>query len=153
MKNLGNAKRRERPTERDPSGIIGRNLEPFLLLELLRASSYGYELIRHLADYGFRRTIREPGVVYKVLRSLEDGGAIRSRWSAPESGPARRYYEITDAGRDLLRTRTYYLKRHHDRVERLLAGYLAMTGDDLAEDSIPNMRRKSAAGADHRRED
>jgi len=37
---------REDPRGRDPSGTIGRNIEAFLLLELMRASSYGRDLIR-----------------------------------------------------------------------------------------------------------
>jgi len=104
-----------RVSARDPSGAVGRNLEAFLLLELLRLPSYGYDLIRRLAGYGFKRAT-EPGVVYKVLRSLEEAGAIRSKWTPQESGPARRYYQITDSGQELLRRRTYHLKRQMDRI-------------------------------------
>lgn len=126
-----NVSQAEEAPPRDPSGTIGRNLEPFLLFELLRAPSYGYDLIRRLSDHGFRRAPAEPGVVYKVLRALEDTGAIRSQWSAQESGPARRYYEITARGRDLLRHRVHQLRRYLDRVERLLADYTHLTGDGL----------------------
>jgi DNA-binding PadR family transcriptional regulator len=105
-----------------------------LLLELLRAPSYGYDLIRRLADYGFRRASSEPGVVYKVLRALEDAGSIRSEWSPQESGPARRYYEITASGRDVLHRRLYHLRRYLERVEKLVAAYSLLTGDDLRSD-------------------
>lgn len=115
---------------RDPSGAIGRNLEPFLLFELLRAPSYGYDLIRRLADRGFRRATAEPAVVYRVLRSLEDSGFIRSIWSTQESGPARRYYELTEAGRAFLEGRIGQLQRYLDRVERLLHEYEAIAGAD-----------------------
>ena len=120
-----------RASARDPSGAVGRNLEAFLLLELLRLPSYGYDLIRRLADYGFKRAT-EPGVVYKVLRSLEEAGAIRSKWTPQESGPARRYYQITDSGRELLRRRTYHLKRQMDRTKQLLEDYVALTGESFA---------------------
>lgn len=125
---------RDEPRGRDPSGTIGRNLEPFLLLELLRAPSYGYDLIRRLNEYGFRRATQEPGVVYKVLRALEDAGSIRSEWSTRESGPARRYYEITEDGRGVLRRRMVYLRRYLERVEKLVEAYNAITGDDLSSD-------------------
>lgn len=115
---------------RDPSGTIGRNLEPFLLFELLRAPSYGYDLIRRLADSGFRRAPTEPAVVYKVLRSLEDSGFIRSMWSTQESGPARRYYQLTEAGEGLLERRVGQLRRYLDRVERLLREYEALVEAD-----------------------
>jgi PadR family transcriptional regulator, regulatory protein PadR len=119
----------------DPSGSIGRNIEPFLLLELLRAPSYGYDLIRRLAEAGFRRATDEPAMVYKVLRSLEDAGSICSSWSPQESGPARRYYEITDLGRSRLRQRIGHLRRYVERVEWLLADYVALTGE--SPDSEP----------------
>ena len=127
-----------RANARDPSGPVGRNLEAFLLLELLRLPSYGYDLIRRLADYGFKRA-NEPGVVYKVLRSLEEAGAIRSKWSPQESGPARRYYQITDNGLELLRRRTYHLKRQMDRIEQLLEDYVKLTGNSLAAEPVSEM--------------
>lgn len=146
---------REEPRARDPSGTIGRNIEPFLLLELLRAPSYGYDLIRRLSDYGFRRATEEPAVVYKVLRALEDGGSIRSEWSPQESGPARRYYQITDSGRTVLRRRLYHLRRYLDRVEKLVAAYSRITGDELhgdvpgdeAEAPVPTRSVPLAIGA------
>jgi DNA-binding PadR family transcriptional regulator len=126
------------PRGRDPSGTIGRNIEPFLLLDLLRAPSYGYDLIRRLSDYGFRRAAEEPGVVYKVLRSLEDAGSIRSTWWTQESGPARRYYEITDSGRDQLGHRVNQLRRFQERVTQLLDEYERLTGerDGISDDSL-----------------
>ena len=129
----------DEPRGRDPSGTIGRNIEPFLLLELVRQPSYGYELIRRLADYGFRRATDEPGVVYKVLRSLEDHGSILSTWSTQESGPARRYYEITADGRELLQRRVGQLRRTQDRIDRLLREYAQLddepdtTAEELGE--------------------
>lgn len=135
---------------RDPAGAIGRNLEAFLLFELLRSPSYGYDLIRRLADYGFRRVNTEPAVVYKVLRSLEDGGSIRSTWTTRESGPARRYYEITEAGRVLLRRRVHQLKRYLDRAQQLLQEYVQLTGEDPdsdgAAEAAPRDASKSARG-------
>ncbi len=128
----------EQPRGRDPSGTVGRNIEPFLLLELLRAPSYGYDLIRRLADYGFRRATDEPGVVYKVLRSLEDAGSIRSTWSTRESGPARRYYEITEVGQDLLGHRVSQLRRFRDRLTRLFDEYEGLAGgqDGLVAEAL-----------------
>ena len=125
---------RSEPHGRDPSGTIGRNLEPYLLIELLRAPSYGYDLIKRLGDYGFRRATNEPAVVYKVLRALEDTGAIQSQWSMRESGPARRYYEITETGRQSLRDQAFHLYRTRERIDRLVREYIAMTDDDLTSD-------------------
>ncbi len=112
---------------RDPSGVVGRNLEAFLLFELLRAPSYGYSLIQRLQEYGFGPRATQPSVVYRVLRSLEGAGAIRSTWATKESGPSRRYYEITGDGRNLLDRRLAQLRRMIDRAERLLRAHEALT--------------------------
>lgn len=101
-------------------GASARNLEPFLLLELRRSPTYGYELIRRLGDYGFRRALLQTTVIYQVLRRLEEAGAICSTWATQESGPARKYYELTTEGRDLLERRLQQLRRHVARVQRLL---------------------------------
>ena len=137
---------RDEPRRRDPSGAIGRNIEPFLLLELVRQPSYGYDLIRRLTDHGFRRAVDEPGVVYKVLRSLEDQGCILSTWATQESGPARRYYEITPGGRQLLARRVGQLQRFQDRVQRLLREYTELVGEEpLTEDDGEREPSVSAA--------
>ena len=77
-------------------------------------------------------------MVYKVLRSLEDGGSIRSTWWTQESGPARRYYEITDAGRDQLGHRVNQLRRFQERVTQLLDDYEGLTAerDGISDDSL-----------------
>lgn len=78
--------------------------------------------------------MKEPGVVYKVLRSLEDGGSIRSTWSTQESGPARRYYEITESGTDLLDHHVDNLTRQKERIGLLLEEYAALTGPGAPAD-------------------
>jgi DNA-binding PadR family transcriptional regulator len=128
---------KDEPRGHDPARSIGRNIEPFLLFDLLSAPSYGYELIRHLDERGFLRASSEPAVVYKVLRSLEDRGSIHSTWAARESGPARRYYEITEQGRAHLRRRALHLKRYLEHVSDLLTAYQRLTGDDLSADVGP----------------
>ena len=82
----------------------------------------------------------EPGMVYKVLRSLEDHGSILSTWSTKESGPARRYYEITPDGRDLLRRRIGQLRRAQDRIDRLLSEYSQLPSEPGESDEDATAR-------------
>ncbi len=140
----------KRADARDPSRAVGRNLEAFLLLELLRLPSYGYDLIRRLADYGFKRA-SEPGVIYKILRSMEETGAIRSKWTPQESGPARRYYQITDNGKEILRRRTYHLKRLRDRIEQLLGDYVKLTGNSLTEEPVAEIYEQNLGAGGRRK--
>ena len=61
------------------------------------------------------------GTVYPALRRMEDAGLVVSRWESEaaaqrEGRPARKYYEVTAEGRELL---AEALKRYR-QMERLL---------------------------------
>ena len=73
-----------------------------LLLLLGEEPGHGYELTERLKQWGFDLT--GPGPVYRELRLLEENGLVRSMWSAPQSGPVPRVYELTDNGRAALDT-------------------------------------------------
>lgn len=71
----------------------------WLLLLLRNGANYGYELRRELN----LRTMRlDPAVMYRSLRDMEQAGLISSHWMRSDTGPQRRVYDITDAGRDEL---------------------------------------------------
>lgn len=75
---------------------IERFVEPQLLLLLRERPMHGFELLERL---------REPvdvGNLYRLLRALEEEGIVTSEWNADLPGPAKRTYELTDAGRRLL---------------------------------------------------
>lgn len=68
------------------------------------------EAIASGTGYGFDimdATGLPSGTVYPALGKLERAGLLRSRWEDPvlaqtEKRPPRRYYEITDSGREAL---------------------------------------------------
>src|SRR5437764_13262750 len=73
---------------------------PCLLLLLAESSAHGYELIDRLRPFGFE--VNDPASVYKSLRQMETEGLVTSTWELSTRGPARRVYELTSDGRDLL---------------------------------------------------
>ncbi|MDP1806166.1 MAG: PadR family transcriptional regulator, partial [Acidimicrobiales bacterium] len=75
-------------------------LAPSLLLLLAESPGHGYELMERLRPVGF--DWGGPGPIYRDLRSLEDAGLVTSNWFVGQSGPGRRVYEITAAGRESL---------------------------------------------------
>jgi PadR family transcriptional regulator PadR len=69
-----------------------------LLLQLvLREEDYGYSLVVRLQQNGFHDL--SEGSVYPALTRLEGAGLLGSRLLRSSSGPARKYYAITPAGR------------------------------------------------------
>ena len=69
-------------------------LDACVLAVLLRGESYGYRLVR---DVGELIEISE-STLYPILKRLEAGGFVTVR-SAEHSGRLRKYYQITEAGR------------------------------------------------------
>jgi PadR family transcriptional regulator PadR len=76
-----------------------------ILLSILAKAEeplYGYLISRQLeAETGGEPLIKQ-GALYPVLRSLESSGLLSSQVEASESGPPRRYYQITQKGRETL---------------------------------------------------
>ena len=63
---------------------------------------YGYQVAKLLEDNSQDAPIMKQGALYPVLRSLEKNGLLGSNVEPSISGPPRRYYAITEAGRETL---------------------------------------------------
>lgn len=74
-------------------GVLG-----LLLLSMLStADQYGYGIVTQLRAAGFDDLAE--GTVYPGLTRLEASGFLESYLLRSASGPARKYYRLTDAGR------------------------------------------------------
>ena len=72
-----------------------------MLLLLADGPGHGYDLKEQVAELvGDDRA--DVANVYRLLRQLELEGIVRSAWDTAGSGPARRVYRLTTAGRRLL---------------------------------------------------
>jgi PadR family transcriptional regulator, regulatory protein PadR len=74
-------------------GVLG----PCVLALLELRPRFGLELVRDLAAADGLLT--SDGTVYPLLNRLRDAGLVTSEWHADEGERARRYYSITEAGR------------------------------------------------------
>jgi PadR family transcriptional regulator PadR len=77
-------------------GVLG----PCVLALLEIRPRFGLELVRDLAGAG--GVLTSDGTVYPLLNRLRDAGLVTSHWQAAEGERARRYYSITEAGRQTL---------------------------------------------------
>lgn len=80
----------------DPQMIKGV-LTLLLLHVLADEDGYGYAVVSRLREAGFSELAE--GTVYPALTRLEGAGHLTSYLQRSSSGPARKYYAITDAGR------------------------------------------------------
>lgn len=60
---------------------------------------YGYHIVEALKDH--KISISE-GTIYPLLSRLKDEETISYRWEESSKGPPRKYYFITEKGRELL---------------------------------------------------
>jgi PadR family transcriptional regulator PadR len=83
-------------------------LELCLLSALDTGEHYGYALVKRLsATPGL--SVAE-GSIYPLLSRMKSAGLVDTRLEESPSGPARKYYQLTDAGRDRLRLMRPYFE-------------------------------------------
>ncbi|GIF26586.1 PadR family transcriptional regulator PadR [Actinoplanes tereljensis] len=91
-----------------------------LLLHLLAEhESYGYEVVQRLQAAGFADVLE--GSVYPALTRLQREGRLATRLVPSTSGPARKYYRLTPAGREALASGTDSWARHISAVDTVLS--------------------------------
>ena len=73
-------------------GVLSRATEPM----------YGYQIARLIEEGREEVPTIKQGTLYPVLRSLESSGLLESEVEPSISGPPRRYYRITEDGRNTL---------------------------------------------------
>jgi DNA-binding PadR family transcriptional regulator len=78
---------------------LRRGILVLAALSQLKEEKYGYALISSLAEKGLDI---EQGTLYPLLRRLEDQSLLESEWNVEGSRP-RRYYALTERGRNVVR--------------------------------------------------
>ena len=76
-----------------------------VLLALLDRSGeemYGYQIAKEIGAKAGGASFLKQGAIYPVLRSLHAAGMLSSRVEVSVSGPPRRYYTISNEGREAL---------------------------------------------------
>ncbi|KAE8763377.1 PadR family transcriptional regulator [Georgenia thermotolerans] len=91
----------ERPPEW-PSEWLRGVLEVCVLRILGEGPTYGYAISARLAQEGIGTV--KGGTLYPLLARFERTGLVRVEWRTGETGPARKYYALTPAGRAELAT-------------------------------------------------
>lgn len=105
---------------------VERLVQPYLLLLLCRKPDHGYELIQRLSSADYTGGEVDPATVYRYLRRMEQEGLVKSRWEAGPAGPARRKYEVTGRGEELLVAWTETIARQKEKLESFLTEYRQM---------------------------
>ena len=90
-----------------------------LLLLLRERKAHGYDLLERLPEVTGEERV-DVGNLYRVLRALEEQGLVSSEWDESLPGPAKRTYELTEAGGDALDRWAASLAETRTRIDRFL---------------------------------
>ena len=63
---------------------------------------YGYQIAKQIEAGRDEIPMIKQGALYPVLRSLENSELLKSNVEPSVSGPPRKYYQITDTGKETL---------------------------------------------------
>lgn len=82
------------------SDMIRGHTETIILKHLLNKDSYGYEINKSILEKTEGLYELKEATLYTAFRRLEQSGAITSYWGDESTGARRKYYSITNEGRE-----------------------------------------------------
>jgi len=84
------------------SDILRGLTDTIILAQLKQGDSYGYQINKNISELSDKTLELKEATLYTSFRRLEEAGFISSYWGDENSGARRRYYSITDKGREEL---------------------------------------------------
>src|SRR5262245_33873300 len=97
---------------------VAASATPLVLAILAQGDSYGYAIIKRVAELSDGHLQWTDGMLYPVLHRLERQGLVAAKWGTSESGRKRKYYRITKQGR----TQLAFQRRQWHVVDSALRG-------------------------------
>ena len=82
--------------------ILRGYTDTIILRQLAGGDSYGYQINKRVAEISGGGLEMKEATLYTAFRRLETAGYIRSYWGDEMSGARRRYYALTNEGREKL---------------------------------------------------
>jgi DNA-binding PadR family transcriptional regulator len=82
--------------------LIAASTKPLLLSILMDGETYGYKIIKQMKILSGGHLEWSFGMLYPVLHRLEKDGFVAAKWKKSDKGRMRKYYRLTEAGREEL---------------------------------------------------
>ena len=102
--------------------LLRGHTDTVVLSVLLKGDNYGYEIHKSIIDkLGGAYELKE-ATLYSSYKRLESGGYIISYWGDETLGSRRKYYSITDSGKELLRHNKSDWEKTQIVLNKLLEG-------------------------------
>lgn len=81
---------------------MAASTKPMILTILNGGEMYGYQIIHRVIQLSGGTLEWSEGMLYPVLHRMEKENFIRSQWKISENGRRRKYYMLTELGKEEL---------------------------------------------------
>ncbi|MFJ8263792.1 PadR family transcriptional regulator [Rummeliibacillus sp. NPDC094406] len=100
--------------------LLRGHTDTMILKLLLDSDKYGYQISKLIyANSGEQYELKE-ATMYSSLKRLEKEGSIMSYWGSENQGGRRKYYKITDLGKNTYEQNKKNWEQAKQILERLL---------------------------------
>lgn len=83
------------------SDLIRGNINTIILKALYGGDRYGYDIIKEIEEKSHGQYVLKQPTLYSCLKRLESQGFINAYWGEQSNGGRRKYYSLTDLGREV----------------------------------------------------
>lgn len=109
--------------------LVAASATPLVLAILSDGESYGYAIIKRVAELSGGELQWTDGMLYPLLHRLERNGFVEAFWGRSETGRRRKYYRMTRAGAEHLDRQ----RRQWHVVDQAMRGIRRMAVDPAAQ--------------------
>ncbi|MGC9941296.1 MAG: PadR family transcriptional regulator [Verrucomicrobiota bacterium] len=96
---------------------IRKGLLEFLVLQIVAGDKvYAADILKQL---GVTEFATQEGTLYPLLSKMRREGLLNYEWKESEAGPPRKYYQLTEKGREQLRETLEYWGQINGTVKKL----------------------------------
>lgn len=104
------------------SDLIRGHTEAIILANLIKGDSYGYKINKAILNNTNQQFELKEATLYTAFKRLEEAGNISSYWGDETSGARRRYYSITNEGKQTYQRLKLEWQTAKDLIDRLITG-------------------------------
>ncbi|UOO38448.1 helix-turn-helix transcriptional regulator [Oscillospiraceae bacterium CM] len=102
------------------SDLIRGHTDTIILARLMGGDNYGYEINKAIQQKTGGRYELKEATLYSAFRRLEQEGCIESYWGDETTGARRRYYRITEIGKETFKSLLKDWKTAKELIDNLI---------------------------------
>lgn len=98
------------------SDVLRGHTDTIILAHLLEHDSYGYQINKEIMKKTDNFYELKEATLYTAFRRLEQAGYVITYWGDENVGARRKYYSITDKGKDAY----YFYKKEWEEAKEMI---------------------------------